>query len=367
MYEQDGANDPSANDFTSPVEVPTTSGRHGAIRADRQLVPAGRPQRQVTTARPLRAEDTALVARITQVLETVDAVDLKTAVHQSMKLKVVRPETVVVPAPSIPAATVMRNAAPMGSDHRLAPYLRSIGWVVIICLVIGVVEAVAPIGGGVQTARFVPIAAQLAGNPTLNVSTGPWATGSGGTTTLGFGGGAGPGVQAPGTAGVKVIVKAIPQPTPVPVRPAMAGPGVLAAPFQPWPPTDPYMFVPGHPAFGMSDPSGYYWWAFGQCTWWAQYKRQDENLTHLGNALYWATGAAQRGLRVGTVPVAGATVVLQPGWQGAGGDGHVAHVEAVYPDGWFLVSEMNYYWNGGGWGRVDYRYMHTGPGISFIY
>jgi len=39
----------------------------------------------------------------------------------------------------------------------------------------------------------------------------------------------------------------------------------------------------------------------------------------------------------------------------------------VYPGGWFLVSEMNFFWNGGGWGRVDYRFAHAGSGVSFIY
>ena len=63
----------------------------------------------------------------------------------------------------------------------------------------------------------------------------------------------------------------------------------------------------------------------------------------------------------------GATVVFQPGVEGAGGAGHVAHVEAVYPGGWFLISEMNFYWNGGGWGRVDYRFAYARSGVSFIY
>jgi surface antigen len=118
----------------------------------------------------------------------------------------------------------------------------------------------------------------------------------------------------------------------------------------------------------MQEPaSGYYWWAFGQCTWWAQYERQDENLRHMGNAQYWGNGAAGRGYTVSSVPKPNATVVFQPGVQGAGGAGHVAHVIAVYPDGWFLVSEMNFYWNGGGYARVDYRYAHSGWGVQFIY
>jgi surface antigen len=128
------------------------------------------------------------------------------------------------------------------------------------------------------------------------------------------------------------------------------------------------MAVPGHPAFAVREPNpDSYWWAFGQCTWWAQRHRSDENLTRMGNAQYWAGGAAARGYYVTTVARANATVVFQPGVQGAGGAGHVAHVVAVYPGGWFLVSEMNFYWNGGGWARVDYRYAHMGSGVSFIY
>ena len=69
----------------------------------------------------------------------------------------------------------------------------------------------------------------------------------------------------------------------------------------------------------------------------------------------------------GSVPAAGATVVFQPGVQGASGLGHAAHVEAVYGNGWFLVSEMSFFWNGGGWGRVSFRYAHVGWGVTFIY
>jgi hypothetical protein len=63
----------------------------------------------------------------------------------------------------------------------------------------------------------------------------------------------------------------------------------------------------------------------------------------------------------------GATVVFQPGVQGASGGGHAAHVEAGFKNGWFLVSEMSFYWNGGGWGRISFRYAHTGSGVAFIY
>lgn len=124
----------------------------------------------------------------------------------------------------------------------------------------------------------------------------------------------------------------------------------------------------GHPAYGMSDFAGDpYSSYFGYCTWYAWYRHQNEPLMQLGNAAQWAYTARSHGLRVGTTPAVGATVVFQPGVQGASAEGHAAHVEAVYGNGWFLVSEMSFYWNGGGWGHVSYRYVHVGPGVQFIY
>jgi hypothetical protein len=190
-----------------------------------------------------------------------------------------------------------------------------------------------------------------------------WLT-SAGAYALGVGGGAGPKVKAPGSAGLPVSGTS--SPTLLPQQPPQ-GIGVSPAPFEPWPPANPWMAVPGTSSFAVQPVPGYYPNSFGQCTWWAQYERQDENLAYMGNASDWAAVAAQRGLHVGDQPAPGATVVFQPGVQGAGGGGHVAHVIAVYPDGWFLISEMNFYWNGGGWGRVDYRYAHSGAGVEFIY
>jgi surface antigen len=119
---------------------------------------------------------------------------------------------------------------------------------------------------------------------------------------------------------------------------------------------------PGHPAYFLpdyaGDPNAAFW---GYCTWYAQYKRMDERLMGLGNAGQWAYTAAAHGLRTGTTPAVGATVVYQ------GGLGHVAHVEQVLGGGWFLVSEMNMYWNGGGFGRVSWRYSVVAPGVVFIY
>ncbi|HEX8731182.1 MAG TPA: CHAP domain-containing protein [Ktedonobacterales bacterium] len=131
----------------------------------------------------------------------------------------------------------------------------------------------------------------------------------------------------------------------------------------------PWTPVPGHPSYGMSDfagdpNSG----EFGVCTWWAWYMRRDEpQLGRLGYAANWISAARALGMRTGYAPAVGATVVFQPGVQGASGSGHVGHVVQLLSGGWFIISEMNFYWNGGGWGRVDYRYVHTGSGVAFIY
>ncbi len=72
--------------------------------------------------------------------------------------------------------------------------------------------------------------------------------------------------------------------------------------------------------------------------------------------------------RRGSTPVPGATVVFAGGVQGASSAGHYARVVAVAPGGqWLLISEMNFTWRGGGFGRINYRYIHTGAGITFIY
>ncbi len=85
---------------------------------------------------------------------------------------------------------------------------------------------------------------------------------------------------------------------------------------------------------------------YGQCTYYAASRR---NVTWAGNAGWWFSAA--NGIRPeGHVAVAGAIVVFHTGWFG-----HVAIVESVNPDGSFVISEMNYYGDGGGWGRVDHR------------
>ncbi|HET9109561.1 MAG TPA: CHAP domain-containing protein [Ktedonobacterales bacterium] len=156
-----------------------------------------------------------------------------------------------------------------------------------------------------------------------------------------------------------ITPKPKPAQTSAPAGTFYTAPGAIG----PWTP------VPGHPTYSMSDFAGDPHSAeFGVCTWWAWYARRDEpQLGYLGVATNWIANARSQGMSVGYAPAVGATVVFQPGVQGAGGSGHVGHVEQLLGGGWFIISEMNFYWNGGGWGRVDYRYAHAGSGVAFIY
>lgn len=105
-----------------------------------------------------------------------------------------------------------------------------------------------------------------------------------------------------------------------------------------------------NPANYVSRPS------FGWCNWWPEvmHPRQYDIL--------WGS----RYHRGGT-PSPGAAVYFAPGVQGAGSSGHYAQVIAVHPDRyWVLVAEMNFVWRGAGFGKVDFRYIHVGPGVTFI-
>jgi surface antigen len=121
----------------------------------------------------------------------------------------------------------------------------------------------------------------------------------------------------------------------------------------------------GHGSY--TQPRGtYQGYGWGWCTSGAAMLAHDY-VGGLGNAAAWTRNARARGMATGYTPRAGATAVFQPGVQGASYEGHVAHVVAVYRNGWFLVAETAFWWNGGGFGRVSYRYAHAGYGVSFIY
>ena len=104
--------------------------------------------------------------------------------------------------------------------------------------------------------------------------------------------------------------------------------------------------------------------AYGYCTWWVAHKRY---VPWRGNAAQWWWNARAFGFAEGSVPRAGAIMVM--GISGTSPQGHVGYVESVNANGSFLVSEMNW-WGvpGGGWGRVDNRTVTSMRGIlGFIY
>ena len=93
----------------------------------------------------------------------------------------------------------------------------------------------------------------------------------------------------------------------------------------------------------------------GQCTYWAYERRRQMGIgtpSYLGNGGDWWRSAPSYGLRVDHNPQVGAALSFLPGQDGADGTyGHVAVVEAVYGDGTFQISEMNW---GGPW-NMHYR------------
>ena len=72
----------------------------------------------------------------------------------------------------------------------------------------------------------------------------------------------------------------------------------------------------------------------GWCTYYVATKR---NVTWTGDAGYWYQNASAQGYPVGPTPKVGAIMVTWESWAG-----HVAYVEAVNPDGSWVVSEMNW-------------------------
>lgn len=100
----------------------------------------------------------------------------------------------------------------------------------------------------------------------------------------------------------------------------------------------------GGPSYGFN---GY---DYGYCTWYVASKLGVPS--NWGNASSWAFYASLSGWNVSTAPTPGS--IAQTAYA-AGGQGHVAVVEAVSPDGTQIeYSDMNNYGDGGGWGRVGH-------------
>lgn len=328
--------------------------------------------RSGVTARPVDRVDSQVVERATWMMQALTVLDdpLHEDVEEPVERALVSRRTPAAPIMLVDgdATTALKALPPTPPKRKKRHWVAtSITLILVVVLVGATLTVVTPLARGETEGLAVgangPLGLPVAFESANQAPSGKWVAVIGAQPSQEIGGGAAPGVNAPGSAGlpVKHLTKSTGATSNV------AGSFVSAPPLSPWPPSNAYSPVPGYYTFTVYGSGGYYWWAFGQCTWWAQYKRQSENLMHMGNAQYWAAVARARGYYVSSVPKPGSTVVFQSGVQGAGGAGHVAHVVKVYPGGWFLVSEMNFYFDGGGWGRVDYRFAHTGWGVQFIY
>ena len=107
-------------------------------------------------------------------------------------------------------------------------------------------------------------------------------------------------------------------------------------------------------------------YALGQCTWYV-YNRVNQTGhsidPFLGNGADWNDSAIAKGYQVTNKPVAGSAVVFEPGVAGSHSYyGHVAFVEHVYPDGSFLISEMNI----SGVYTMAWRHLTPSEGMSFV-
>lgn len=107
-------------------------------------------------------------------------------------------------------------------------------------------------------------------------------------------------------------------------------------------------------------------YALGQCTWYV-YNRVSQTGhsidPFLGNGGDWNDSAIAKGYQVTNKPVAGSAVVFEPGVAGSHSYyGHVAFVEHVYPDGSFLISEMNI----SGVYTMAWRHLTPSEGMSFV-
>ncbi len=111
--------------------------------------------------------------------------------------------------------------------------------------------------------------------------------------------------------------------------------------------------------------------AFGQCTYWANYRYHQLTgywVDWLGNADQWAAGAQAAGWIVSSKPnlKGPSIIVLQPHVEGASYFGHVAVVEKVNSNGSVYTSNFNWYANGG-WDTLSYWTFTPGPGVSFVW
>ena len=102
----------------------------------------------------------------------------------------------------------------------------------------------------------------------------------------------------------------------------------------------------GNWLWGSGPVYGYNGYDYGYCTWYVA--TQVPVPANWGNASTWAYYAGMSGWHVSTTPTVGSIAQTAAA---AGGEGHVAIVTAVNPDGSIQIRDMN---GIAGWGRVGY-------------
>src|SRR5260221_159302 len=225
----------------SPLGRGPGAGAEPGATLTRRRPTLGAPSRRTTARmRRVRPEETALVECTTQMLQVVERLDEQALVQRDDALGPRAPVTIVPPATDNPVVVWQPPRKIAGKPRSWA----STGavWGLGAVVIVGVLLALSPLAGSAVQHVFAPRGAQLAGNRVLAAPTGPWDTSAGAQNVLGVGGGAGPGVTAPGSAGL-AVPKAAPKPAPAPPAPAPAPPssGISPAPVQPWPPANAYM------------------------------------------------------------------------------------------------------------------------------
>ncbi|HEX4774102.1 MAG TPA: LysM peptidoglycan-binding domain-containing protein [Candidatus Saccharimonadales bacterium] len=111
--------------------------------------------------------------------------------------------------------------------------------------------------------------------------------------------------------------------------------------------------------WGSAPIYGYNGYDYGYCTWYVA--TQVAVPANWGNASTWAYYASLSGWHVSKTPAPGA--IAQIGGRVAGGEGHVAVVDAVLPDGSIQYRDMN---GVAGWGRVGYGTVSAGFFDNYI-
>jgi surface antigen len=114
----------------------------------------------------------------------------------------------------------------------------------------------------------------------------------------------------------------------------------------------------GNWLWGSGPVYGYNGYDYGYCTWYVA--TQIPVPANWGNASTWAYYAALSGWHVSTTPTVGSIAQTAAA---AGGEGHVAIVTAVNPDGSIQIRDMN---GIAGWGRVGYGNKSTGAFQHYI-